>query len=171
MNGPKGNVLKTVFPEVYKVIQAHPDRDSISGNELEEVMEFMVELTDLNAMEPSAREASFLDRYLEVRDYCPHHCVDFVCWIALFLPQIKALVQSFIGEQPVSTTNEEVATIVRFMTLNGLLQIKKEPGENNIEVDVSFLNYYSAIREKVFPPCPGTKEFFKTCMYAYNAIL
>ncbi len=165
------DVLKQVFPDVYKAVQAHPSRGSISENELEGVLEFMVELTDLNGMESPGLKISFLDRYLEIKDYCPHYCVDFVCWIALFLPQIKALVQSFIDEQRVGMTSEEVATIVRFMVVNGLLQIKKGREENNMEVDADFLRHYSVIREKVFPLCPGTKEFFKTCMYAYNAIL
>ncbi len=171
-----GNALRKVFPEVYKVVQAHPNRDSIPEDELEGVMEFMVELIDLNAMEPSAREVSFLDRYLEIRKYCPDHCTDLVCWIALFLPQIKALVQSFIGDQRVGMTSEEMSVIVRFMAVNGLLQVKKDHGENNVELSATFLEHYNKVRklmemEKVFPPCPGTKEFFKICMYAYSAIL
>lgn len=171
-----GSALQKVFPEVYKVVQAHPNRGSIPEDELEGVMEFMVELIDLNVMESSEREISFLDRYLEVRKYCPDHCTDLVCWIALFLPQIKALVQSFIDEQRAGMTSEEMGTIVRFMAVNGLLQVKKERGENNVELSATFLEHYSKVKkimkmEKIFPSCPGTKEFFKICMYAYSAIL
>jgi len=171
MNVLKGNVLKEVFPDVYKVVQAHPSRNSISEHELKGVLEFMVELIDLSGTESPGLKTSFLDRYLEIKDHCPHHRVDFVCWVALFLPQIKALVQSFIDGQRVGMTNEEVITIIRFMVANGLLQVKRGREENNMEVDASFLSHYSVIREKLFPPCPGTKEFFTTCMYAYNAIL